>query len=257
MASITSPFGAVERISEVASVKKRSNSGSITVEASIIFPLIIVVLCLFANFMNFYYHQFLVYSALSETANMMAQVTAMSETAASFEGNLFTQKYNGTNFKNACDAAKTHMNEFESGNFFSILPLTWNVCQSIRTFDADDYIGYITVAQTDDASTITSGIDLIESHVRQCLKGNPSSYSQIVNGLDGLDLSQSKILYSNGELDKLITITATYSHSSPFFLKGMPPVPITQSVTVRSWQGKTLPEPSASPSAGGSGSGGS
>lgn len=235
-------------------MKKRTNSGGITVEAAIVFPFIIIVLCLLANFMNFYYHYFLVQSALSETANMMAQVTSMSEDAPSFEGNLFTQTYKGTEFKNTYDQQNTRLEEIKDGNLWTLIPFVWNAYQTIRTFEADDYIGYITVAQTEEAATVNSGMELIECHTKQLLKETPSSYSQIENGLDGLDFSQSKILYSDEDLDKLITVTVTYKHSSPFFLKGMAPVSITQSVTVRSWQGKT-PPPATSPGSGGFGGG--
>ena len=224
----------------------KNQKGSLTVEAVIVLPIVIISLLFIVNMMNIFYLQAAMQQALNSTAKILAQYSYVIDKAG------YTDKAAEYFTMSAGTSAKS--TQIQS----SVDTLTTSASSALQTINGGlsiDNIGSVigdlssfsssasTLAQT--LGSIT-GDDLVDFAMSELLNGASgflvgmlaNSYLRDMqvnfDRLDNIDYTSSKFFYGS---DKEISLVVTATYLNPFDFFGYSEIELVRISTIRPWIG--------------------
>ena len=213
--------------------------GSLTVEATLAFPVYIMAILTIISLLNIYYTHAIVQQALNNTALQIAQCSYIVNKTGLIDtfdwSNSSVRKMDNlkTSANETMEAAKNTMESFSRG--FTIETM-------------DDILGNAQILG-EKVQELSGQIkeldenDLVALVVNIVLDGSGDKLTEVmVNSyLDDMHLNRDNItnmskFYYNSNKD--ITLVMTYTYKNPFGMKFFDEVEILQTVTVHPWIGK-------------------
>ncbi len=187
--------------------------GSITVEAAIILPFIIIAVIAFAFIIRIYYVNDLLHNALSGAGREMG---------------VYSLIYYETNAEELISGIERFSSSASVSDTFGDSWVTSSIEQAGK--EATDYLR----AQL---ALVPISKQLVKKHLETNFKGNVNEALiglNIVEGFDGISFTESTMLADGRSID----ITAVYNISFPFLANLLPQITIRQTASVCIWAGE-------------------
>ena len=217
--------------------------GSLTVEATLAFPVYIMAILTIISLLNIYYTHAIVQQALNNTALQIAQCSYIVNKTGLIDtfdwSNSSVRKMDNlkTSANETMEAAKNTMESFSRGFTIETMDDILGNAQilgekvqelsgQIKELDENDLVALVVNIVLDGP-----GDKLTEVMVNSYLTDMHLNRDNITN----MDFSMSKFYYNS---NKDITLVMTYTYKNPFGMKFFDEVEILQTVTVHPWIGK-------------------
>ena len=217
--------------------------GSLTVEATLAFPVYIMAILTIISLLNIYYTHAIVQQALNNTALQIAQCSYIVNKTGLIDtfdwSNSSVRKMDNlkTSANETMEAAKNTMESFSRGFTIETMDDILGNAQilgekvqelsgQIKELDENDLVALVVNIVLDG-----SGDKLTEVMVNSYLDDMHLNRDNITN----MDFSMSKFYYNS---NKDITLVMTYTYKNPFGIKFFNEVEMLQTVTVHPWIGK-------------------
>ena len=217
--------------------------GSLTVEATLVFPIYIMAILTIISLLNIYYTHAIVQQALNNTALQIAQCSYIVDKAGLIDTfdwtNSSVKKMDTlkTTANETMEAVKSTMESFSGGftietmgniigNAQTLGDKVKALSEQIKALEKDDWVALVVNIVLDG-----SGDKLTEVMVNCYLEDMHLNRDNIID----MDFSMSKFYY-NSNHD--ITLVVTYTYKNPFVIKFFDEVDILQTTTVHPWIGK-------------------
>ena len=215
--------------------------GSLTVEATLVFPIYIMAILTIISLLNIYYTHAIVQQALNNTALQIAQCSYIVDKA----GLIDTFDWTNSSVKEM-ETLKTTANE--------TMEAVKNTMESFSDgFTIETMGNIIGNAQTlgDKVKTLSEQIKALEKDdwvalvVNIVLDGSGDKLAEVMVNLDDMHLNRDNIIDVDFSMSKFyynsnhdITLVVTYTYKNPFGIKFFDEVDILQTTTVHPWIGK-------------------
>ena len=227
--------------------KSGKRRGSLTVEATLILPFVLISWLTIINLLNIYYMQTCIQQALNNTAQRLSEYcyllykTGYLEQASDIlnmdAGTTTNSSQLKTSVKSMSEHAKKIGEELQQFSISSV-PTIIDEAKGFTSSAKDAYntVSNITVDQIKDyflseLSNAGTGI-LVGAFVNSYIK----DLKVDTRNIDKLDYSKSKFLYGD---DQQFTIVVTYTYHNPLSIKYFSDIPMMQMVTMRPWIGQS------------------
>lgn len=219
-------------------IKRDKKSGSMTVEATLIMPLFIMVMFFVIHFLNISYAQFVIQQGLNNAGNTLAKYGYAIDLFIGldkFNNNSLDKNFQDVEksfeeFNNMTDAVGKAFSEFSYDNIVNVLEegkkfsqTLNNTAKGFKDINGEKIVSYL----------LTSGSEVGVSKLVESIVEEYLSEMHVSKGyLDG-DIKYQVMM--NKDYD--ICLVATYRYKSPFFPDFYDGVNMRQVVVVRPWIG--------------------
>lgn len=225
--------------------KRPEQRGSLTVEATLILPVVLISWLTIINILNIYYLQSCIQQALNNTAQRLSEYCYMLERTDLLDKVEEIMSMDSST-SNASSTLKENLNEMgqhaqsignelqnfslssiqtiiqEVKGFINCAKTAYNTVKGLNTENIKDFF----LSELSNAGTgVVVGI-FVNSYIKD-LKVNTVNIS-------ALDYSKSKYFYDD---DQHFTIIVTYKYHNPLSFKFFTDIPMMQMVTMRPWIG--------------------
>lgn len=248
----------------------KKNDGSVTVEAAIVLPIFICVILTIGFFIRVYYIQEILQHAITEAVNEMSSYSYIYYKSGLYdlqkeidEGlkddtQLLSHLDNTKNtFKDAraklvvdIEALKNHISEdnYSQGldSFLNIIDVIKGarkqvdeLMEVVGGLDVESLLGLMAEEAWREGKTSTGGIFTTQLMKKHLITSDRMDLNKrllelnIVDGLDGIDFSDSKLLENNQDIE----ICIKYKIALPLPIKIIDSIPMKQRAVARAWMG--------------------
>lgn len=226
-------------------VEADKRSGSLTVEAMLILPLVFVSWLTIINLINIYYLQFCVQQALNNTAQRVAEYCYLLDRTGKLDELSEVMTMDSTTSKKS-KGLKTNLNEmtgyakdlgadFSDFSLDKIEDIKTNVSgfadsaksafSTLSDIDLNDLKEYFASELSNAGTGMLMGA-FVDSYI--------SDLNVDVKDISKIDYSKSQFLYGS---EQQFTIVATYTYHNPLSIRLFSDVEMAQMVTMRPWIG--------------------